>query len=129
GLETPKDRWNAVIEKAVAGSVHNAELPFVDTDTVTGSIARQMSGSGVELPGVGTVAFTSKSGIAGETPDEDRIVRSGKQDRILQVTPVTPPKNFTAGSIFERTSSLLRPSMDSGLKLAFAKPDIKGKEV
>ncbi len=129
GLETPKDRWNAVIEKAVAGSVHSAELPFVDRDAVTASIARQISGSGVELPGVGTVAFTNKSGIASETPDEDRIVRSGKQDRILQVAPVAPPKNFSAGSIFERTSSLLRPSMDSGLKLAFAKPDIKGKEV
>ncbi|MBN9244598.1 MAG: cell wall hydrolase [Mesorhizobium sp.] len=129
GLETPKERWNAVIEKAVAGSVHSAEMPFVDSDAVTGSVARQMSGSGVELPGVGTVAFTNKSGIAGETPDEDRIVRSGKQDRILQVAPVAPPKNFSAGSIFERTSSLLRPSMDSGLKLAFAKPGIKGKEV
>lgn len=130
GLESPKERWNAVIEKAAAGSVHSAELPFVDKDAVTGSIARQMSGSGVDLPGVGVVAFTNKSGVAGETPDEDRIVRSGKQDRILQVAPVAPPKNFSAGSIFERTSSLLlRPSVDSGLKLAFAKPDIKGKEV
>lgn len=129
GLESPKQRWNAVIEKAVAGSVHKAEMPFIDADAVTGSIARQMSGSGVELPGVGVVAFTNKSGMAGETPDEDRIVRSGKQDRVLEVTPVAPPKNFSAGSIFERTSSLLRPSMDSGLKLAFAKPDIKGKEV
>jgi spore germination cell wall hydrolase CwlJ-like protein len=129
GLETPKARWNAVIEKAVAGSVHSAEMPFVDSDAVTGSVARQMSGAGVELPGVGVVAFRNKSGIASETPDEDRIVRSGKQDRILQVAPVAPPKNFSAGSIFERTSSLLRPSMDSGLKLAFAKPDIRGKEV
>jgi spore germination cell wall hydrolase CwlJ-like protein len=129
GLETPKDRWNAVIEKAVAGSVQSAEMPFIDKDAVTGSVGRQISGSGVELPGIGTVAFTNKSGIAGETPDEDRVVRSGKQGRILQMAPVAPPKNFSAGSIFERTSSLLRPSMDSGLKLAFAKPDIKGKEV
>lgn len=129
GLERDGTRWNAVIEKSVAGSVHAAEIPFVDGDTVTGSIARQISGSGVELPGVGAVAFKSKSGIVGETPDEDRIVRSDKQGRILQVAPVAPPKNFSAGSIFERTSSLLRPSMDSGLKLAFAKPDIKGKEV
>ena len=129
GLERDGSRWNAVVEKSVAGSIHAAELPFIDNDIVTGSVAGRLSGSGIELPGVGAVAFKSKSGIAGETPDEDRIVRSGKQGRILQVAPVAPPKNFSAGSIFERTSSLLRPSMDSGLKLAFAKPEIKGKEV
>jgi spore germination cell wall hydrolase CwlJ-like protein len=129
GLERDGTRWNAVIEKSVAGSVHAAEMPFVDGDTVTGSVAGRISGSGVELPGVGAVAFKGKNGVAGETPDEDRVMRTDKQDRILQVAPVAPPKNFSAGSIFERTSSLLRPSMDSGLKLAFAKPDIKGKEV
>lgn len=129
GLERDGTRWNAVIEKSVAGSVHAAEMPFVDGDAVTGSIAGRISGAGVELPGVGAVAFKGKSGIVGETPDEDRIVRADKQGRILQMAPVAPPKNFSAGSIFERTSSLLRPSMDSGLKLAFAKPDIKGKEV
>jgi spore germination cell wall hydrolase CwlJ-like protein len=129
GLERDGTRWNAVIEKSVAGSVHAAEMPFVDGDAVTGGIAARISGSGVELPGVGAVAFKGKSGLAGETPDEDRIVRSDKKGRILQVAPVAPPKNFSAGSIFERTSSLLRPSMDSGLKLAFAKPAIKGKEV
>jgi spore germination cell wall hydrolase CwlJ-like protein len=129
GLERDGTRWNAVIEKSVAGSVHAAEMPFVDGDAVTGGVAARISGSGVEVPGVGAVAFKGKSGLAGETPDEDRIVRSDKQSRILQVAPVAPPKNFSAGSIFERTSSLLRPSMDSGLKLAFAKPAIKGKEV
>jgi spore germination cell wall hydrolase CwlJ-like protein len=129
GLERDGTRWNAVIEKSVAGSVHVAEMPFADSSAVTGSVAARLSGSGVELPGVGAVAFKSKSGIADEIPDEDRIVRSGKQDRILQVAPVAPPKNFSAGSIFQRTSSLLRPAMDSGLKLTFAKPDIKGKEV
>lgn len=125
GLEAPSARWNAYVEKSVAGSVHAAEMPFTDGDAVTGSI----SGAGVELPGVGAVAFMGKSGMAGETPDEDRVTRAEKKDRIVHVAPVAPPKAFSAGSIFERTSSLLRPSMDSGLKLAFAKPDIKGKEV
>ncbi|MET3520758.1 cell wall hydrolase [Mesorhizobium abyssinicae] len=124
GLETSNARWNAYVEKSVAGSVHNAEMPFVDS-TSTGSI----SGSGVQLPGVGTVAFRGKGNVAGTTPDEDRIVRADKKGRIVQVSPVAPPKAFNAGSIFERTSSLLRPSMDSGLKLAFAKPGIKGKEI
>jgi spore germination cell wall hydrolase CwlJ-like protein len=123
GLEAPT-RWNAYVEKSVAGSVHAAEMPFVDT-TVTGSI----SGSGIDLPGVGTVAFRGKGAAAGATPDEERIVRADKKGRIVEVAPVAPPKNFTAGSIFERTSSLLRPSMNSDLRLTFAKPEIKGKEI
>ncbi|MEW6634932.1 MAG: cell wall hydrolase [Pseudomonadota bacterium] len=124
GLESPNHRWNAYVEKSVAGSVHAAEMPFVDT-AITGSI----SGSGVKLPGVGTVAFRGKGNVAGASPDEDRVVRADKKGRLLQVSPVAPPKNFSAGSIFERTSSLIRPSMDSGLKLTFAKPGIRGKEV
>ncbi|TPK59421.1 MULTISPECIES: cell wall hydrolase [unclassified Mesorhizobium] len=123
GLEAPT-RWNSYVEKSVAGSVHAAEMPFVD-DAVTGSL----SGSGVRLPGVGAVSFRGKGGKVSTAPDEDRIVRADKKGRIVQISPVAPPKNFNAGSIFERTSSLLRPSMDSGLKMAFAKPQIKGKEI
>ena len=123
GLEATT-RWNAYVEKSVAGSVHAAEMPFVDT-TVTGSI----SGAGVELPGVGAVAFRGKGAAAGATPDEERVTREDKKGRIVEIAPVAPPKNFTAGSIFERTSSLLRPSMNSDLKLTFAKPGIKGKEI
>ena len=73
--------------------------------------------------------FAARAAWASATPDEDRVVRADKKGRIIQVSPVAPPKNFNAGSIFQRTSSLLRPSMDSGLKMAFAKPEIKGKEI
>ncbi|MER9682287.1 cell wall hydrolase [Mesorhizobium sp. M0184] len=124
GLEAPSVRWNAYVEKSVAGSVHAAEMPFLDSSS-TGSL----SGSGVQLPGIGAVSFRGKGGIAATTPDENRITRAEKKGRIIQVSPVSPPKNFNAGSIFERTSSLLRPSMDSGLRMAFAKPEIKGKEI
>lgn len=124
GMEAPNTRWNSYIEKSVAGSVHAAEMPFIDSDT-TGSI----SGSGVKLAGIGAVSFRGKGGKVSGTPDEDRIVRAEKKGRIIQVSPVAPPKNFNAGSIFERTSSLLRPSMDGDLKMAFARPQIKGKEV
>ncbi|MER8704262.1 cell wall hydrolase [Mesorhizobium sp. M0323] len=124
GLEAPSVRWNAYVEKSVAGSVHAAEMPFLDSSS-TGSL----SGSGVQLPGIGAVSFRGKGSIAGTTPDENRITRADKKGRIIQVSPVSPPKNFNAGSIFERTSSLLRPSMDSGLRMAFAKPEIKGKEI
>ena len=124
GLEASSTRWNSYVEKSVAGSTHSAEMPFVDSD-VTGSI----SGSGIHLAGVGNVSFRGKGGKVSGTPDEDRVVRADKKGRIVQMSPVAPPKNFNAGSIFERTSSLLRPSMDSGLKMAFAKPQIKGKEI
>ncbi|QND59203.1 cell wall hydrolase [Mesorhizobium huakuii] len=124
GLESPSARWNSYVERSVAGSTHAAEMPFVDSD-VTGSI----SGSGIHLAGVGNVSFRGKGGKVSGSPDEDRVVRADKKGRIVQVSPVAPPKNFNAGSIFQRTSSLMRPSMDGGLKMAFAKPQIKGKEI
>ncbi|MEI9411268.1 cell wall hydrolase [Mesorhizobium salmacidum] len=124
GLESPTARWNSYVEKSVAGSVHAAEMPFVESD-ITGSI----SGSGVRLPGIGSVSFRGKGGKVSGSPDEDRVARADKKGRIVQVSPVAPPKNFNAGSIFQRTSSLTRPSMDSDLKMAFAKPQIKGKEI
>ncbi|TPM32738.1 cell wall hydrolase [Mesorhizobium sp. B2-3-5] len=124
GLEAPTARWNSYVEKSVAGSVHAAEMPFVDSDKTA-----SLSGSGVRLPGVGSVSFRGKGGKVSATPDEDRVVRADKKGRIVQVSPVAPPKNFNAGSIFQRTSSLMRPTMDSGLKMAFAKPQIKGKEI
>ena len=128
GLEA-QARWNAYIEKSVAGSTQAAEMPF-QAAAVPALAAASLSGSGVELAGVGTVAFRAKSGIVGEVPDEERVVRRGKSGRLVKIAPVAPPKNFTAGSIFERTSSLmLRKSLDGSMKMAFAKPRIKGKEV
>ncbi|QKD04898.1 cell wall hydrolase [Mesorhizobium loti] len=124
GLESPTARWNSYVERSVAGSVHAAEMPFVDSD-VTGSI----SGSGIHLAGVGNVSFRGKGGKVSGSPDEDRVMRADKKGRIVQMSPVAPPKNFNAGSIFQRTSSLMRPSMDGDLKMAFAKPQIKGKEI
>ena len=124
GSEAGKARWNGYVEKAVAGSVHAAELPFVDGGISTGSI----SGSGVSAPGIGAVALRGKAGAAA-TPDEARVNRGDKQGRIVNVAPVAPPKYFNAGSILERTSMMLRPAMGPELKMAFAKTDIKGKEV
>ncbi|PWK68213.1 cell wall hydrolase [Aminobacter sp. AP02] len=124
GLEGQGTRWSSYVEKSAAGSVHAAEMPFVD-----GIITGPISGSGVKIAGVGTVSFRGKKFGAADVPDEDRIVRVDKKSRIVNISRVAPPRNFTAGSVFERTSSLLHPALDSGLKLTFAKPDIKGKEV
>ena len=122
GIEGESARWSAFVEKAVAGSVHAAEMPFVDADMTTASI----SGSGIAAPVIGKVSLRAK--IANPIPDEDRIVRSDKKGRIIQVVPVSPPKAFGAGSIFKRTSLLVSPRKDE-VKMAFSVPDIRGKEV
>ncbi len=124
GIEASSARWNSFVEKSVAGSVHAAEMPFVDGDIATGSIA----GAGVDARGLGPVALRGKNREISAIPDEDRIVRSGKKDRIIQVTPVAPPKAFDAGSMFKRTGMLLQPAPEH-VKMAFAMPGIRGKEV
>lgn len=125
GTEAAGARWNAYVEKAVAGSVHSAEMPFVDATVSTASL----SGSGVKAPGIGTVAFRGKGVAANEAPDEERVIRGDKKGRIVKVAPVAPPKAFSAGSVVDRTSFLLQPTIDGDLKMAFAKTDIKGKEI
>ena len=125
GRDAPDVRWGAVIEKAVAGSTHAAEMPFVDS-TVTGSI----SGSGMNAPGVGAVAFRAKNGSAADTPDEDRVNRSEKRGRVVNVAPVAPPKSFNAGSVFKRTSMLTHPTVGGEeVVMAFDRPRILGKEI
>ncbi|CAN0653617.1 N-acetylmuramoyl-L-alanine amidase [Nitratireductor aquimarinus] len=125
GEESAAPRWAAYLEKSVAGSIHQAEMPFIDGDLKTGSI----SGSGIAAPGIGAVAFRGKKGFTGTTPDEARINRADKTGRLVQVMPVQPPRLFEAGTIFEKTSFLLeQPKADQKL-MAFVKPDIQGEEV
>lgn len=116
-------RWASYIEKSAAGSVHQAEMPFLDEDARAG-----VSGSGVSAPGVGTVAFRTKGGGADVSPDEARINRDDKKGRVA-ATATVAPRMFEAGSIFERQSSLLNPTLDREEMMAFVKPAIAGKEV
>lgn len=125
GTEAASTRWNAYVEKAVAGSVHSAEMPFADASLASGAF----SGAGVNAPGIGTVAFRGKGAAADATPDEQRVTRGDKKGRVVKIAPVAPPKAFNAGSVLDRTSSLLRPTFDGDLKMAFARPAIKGKEI
>lgn len=125
GAEASGARWNSYVQNAVAGSTHAVEMPFADGDIITGS----MSGGGVTAPGIGAVAFRGKGAAGNEVPDEERINQRDKKGRIVNVAPAAPPKAFTAGSILRRTSSLMQPTFDGNLKMTFAKPQIKGKEV
>lgn len=124
GSESPAARWKAVVERSVAGSVHKAQMAFVDGDVTTGTI----SGSGLQAPGIGPVAFMGK-GAPGQVPDEARVNRSDKRGRVVQVAPVAPPQKFNAGSVFQRSSSLLDPEADRDMAMAFADTEIKGREV
>ena len=123
GVERGGERWGAFMERTVAGSVHQAEMPFLDGST-TGSV----SGGGFNATGVGAVAFRGK-GAASDKPDEARINRAEKRGRIVNVAPVAPPKSFSAGSVFERTSSLLDLEVKPETAMAFVAPEIKGKEI
>jgi spore germination cell wall hydrolase CwlJ-like protein len=125
GTESAGARWNSFVETAVAGSTHAAEMQFADEGLATGSI----SGSGMNAPGIGAVALRGNGISAEATPDEDRVVRAGKQGRLAKVMPVAPPKAFNAGSVFKRTSMLKLPDIDRELKMAFARPKIAGKEI
>ena len=124
GSESSGARWHAFLKPSAIGSVHQAELPFTDGDA-TGSI----SGSSLQQPGIGTVALTTAKGTLDPLPDEDRINRSEKRSRIVSVAPTAPPKAFSAGSVLQRQSLLLRPTLAREVKMAFAKTAIKGKEI
>lgn len=123
GGELVSERWNSVLKPSVAGSIQQANMAF-DQNT-TGSIG----GAGVEAPGIGKIAFTSKHGVIDAQPDVDRVNRSEKQGRIVGSTKVAPPKAFSAGSILQRTSSLLRPTIKDDGQMVFQKPRAKGKEI
>lgn len=123
GQEASKSRWSGYVEKSVAGSVHAAEMPFVD-EIATGAL----SGAGLRAPGIGQVSLRGKGG-RNPVADEERVARSSKQGRVMKVAPAAPPKDFNAGSVLDRTTSLIRPALDSGVRMAFGKPDIAGREI
>jgi spore germination cell wall hydrolase CwlJ-like protein len=125
GSEAAAPRWQAYLKPAAAGSVHQAEMPFVDSDAKTASIA----GAGVQKTGIGTVALTGKAARLDPRPDEERVNRTEKRGRLASVTKTAPPKAFSAGSVLERQSSLLRPTLAVEVKMAFSKARFEGNQV
>ncbi|MCY0094101.1 cell wall hydrolase [Hoeflea sp. J2-29] len=125
GSEGAESRWKTFLTASPAGSIQAAELEFADP-ILTSSIA---SGAGVTLPNGDKIAFMGKIGAADPRPDADRITRSLKKGRVMTVTPVQPPKDFSAGSVLERQSSLFQPALDTKNSMAFLKPEIRGKEI
>ncbi|GGD80236.1 spore germination cell wall hydrolase CwlJ-like protein [Rhizobium anhuiense] len=125
GLDHQGENWRMVLTNSPAGSIHQAELAFAEP-MVTGSIS---AGAGMVLPDGRKVAFTAKDKGHEDTPDEDRVNRSTKKGRVVAVEKMQPPKDFSAGSILERTKMLFTPSFDLKDRSAFVKPKIQGKEI
>ncbi|TBZ96180.1 cell wall hydrolase [Rhizobium leguminosarum] len=125
GLDHEGENWRMVLTNSPAGSIHQAELAFAEP-MVTGSIS---AGAGMVLPDGRKVAFTAKNEGHEDTPDEDRVNRGSKKGRVVAVEKMQPPKDFSAGSILERTKMLFTPSFDLKDRSAFVKPKIQGKEI
>jgi spore germination cell wall hydrolase CwlJ-like protein len=124
GINRGGERWRMHMTRSPAGSLHDVEVVFNDPIT-TGAIA---DGAGIALPDGEKVAFSSAEKETDPLTDEERVNRRAKKGRIVAVMPMTPPKDFTAGSILQRTSFLVEPKLD-GERMVFAKSEIKGKEI
>ena len=125
GVNRPGGNQEMVLTRSPAGSIHEVEIAFNDPIT-TGAIN---GGAGIELPGGKQAALRNEHKGKGLIPDEDRVTRRLKKDRIIAVLPVTPPKDFSAGSILDRTSFLLMPAFKDKERMVFVKPKIRGKEI
>ncbi|WP_413813978.1 cell wall hydrolase [Rhizobium sp. Leaf453] len=125
GINRGGERWRMVMTRSPAGSLHDVDVVFNDPIT-TGAIG---DGAGIKMPDGETVSLMTDNKQSDPRTDEERVNRRDKKGRIIAVAPVTPPKDFTAGSILQRTSSLMVPAFDNEERMAFTKPEIKGKEI
>ncbi len=125
GTNRGGENWKFFLTDSPAGSIQTVDMVFNDP-MITGAIN---SGAGLKMPDGTRVAFRTQNKPPVDTPDEARVTAAMKMGRILSVAPVMPPKDFSAGSIIQRSGSLLVPLMDSAERLAFVKPAIRGREL
>ncbi|MFB2549518.1 cell wall hydrolase [Ensifer soli] len=125
GINRGGERWRMYMTTSPAGSIHDVDMVFTDP-MVTGGFG---DGAGLNLPDGARVSLTAEQKTADPLPDEDRVNRAAKKRRIVAVSPMTPPKDFTAGSILQRTGFLEEPVLDNGEKMVFTRPTLKGKEI
>ena len=118
-------RWTVNLTASPSGSIETATMAFADpvvTNSTTG-------GAGLKLPNGDLIAFTGKIGSDDPRPDAERVTRWLKKGRVVDVAPVGLPRSFSAGSVLERHSSLMRPGFDLNKPMAFLKNDIRGEEI
>ncbi|WP_112611421.1 cell wall hydrolase [Rhizobium sp. WW22] len=124
GIDREGANWRMVMTDSPAGSTHQAELAFGDVKASSAA-----GDGGLILPDGRRVAFQSEAKGSDPRPDEDRINRQDKKGRVVAITPMLPPKDFSAGSVLQRQSLLLRPESATGERTAFLKPNLGGKEI
>ncbi|MGG6897315.1 cell wall hydrolase [Rhizobium sp. BR 315] len=124
GIDRQGANWRMVMTNSPAGSTHQAELAFGDA-----SAAAAIGDGGLLLPDGSRVAFQSERKGSDPRPDEERINRQATKGRVVAVAPMLPPKDFSAGSVLQRNSMLLRPESETGERTAFLKPKLGGKEI
>lgn len=125
GVNRKGGSQQVVMTPSPAGSIHMVDVAFNDPIT-TSALS---SGAGLELPGGAEASMIAARKGQGGVPDEDRVNRREKKKRIVAVTPVAPPKAFSAGSVLDRQASLMRPDFDNAERMRFIAPKIKGKEI
>jgi spore germination cell wall hydrolase CwlJ-like protein len=92
-------------------------------DQVTTSSLRP---NAADNSGFSVMALAGPHNAAIVESDEARINRKEKLDRIVKLSPVTPPKAFNAGSVLQRSSNLmLSPSFATKLAGDFKKSKLK----
>jgi len=112
--------WRMVLTASPAGSLHQSELAFADLARAGVTVAD----AGVALADGDRVALTSGEKGRGETPDEDRVNRTGKRGRVVAVERVQPPRSFTAGAVNEhRASLILGVPVEQHERTALLKPE------
>lgn len=102
GIDGGTPAWRMVLTTPPADAKDRQQLTFHDPLT-TASIG---SKSGMTLADGSRIAMTEDKYPPDPRPDEDRINRLAKKDRIVATETMQPPKDFTAGSVLQRTSSL-----------------------
>ncbi|MGV8936184.1 MAG: cell wall hydrolase [Allorhizobium sp.] len=125
GLDRGSDQWRMVLTASPAGSLHTAELQFGDAD----GISSLGADAGMTLADGRKIAFASPDRPQEARPDEDRVTRGQKKGRVVTIEPMLPPKTFTAGSVLQRTSSLLDPRVHVSEQTAFARAKPKNVEL
>ncbi len=125
GQHAGKVRWQSYLSARPVDASAELEEVFPAPDPVTtGSVNAES-----ESDKTSRHVNATKYGTPDALPDEQRINRKQKTRRVISTTPISPPKSFTAGSVYERTSFLDTPSTDQNPHMAFVKPDIMGREV
>ena len=130
GTDEANARWSSYLMPSPAGSVHQAEMAFVDDSIVTGSV----QSAGAEVSGIGMVALATnrageKLGADDPNPDEDRVTRLEKQGRLISQVPSAPKRTFASGSMLEQISMFTKPQKKNRVPMLFEKSKIEGKEI